>query len=124
MRRLRRVARLAWAAPASLLGLLVAPFFARRYTAAGVLVCEGATWPRRLGFRHRAITLGHVVLCIDRVDEALLRHELVHVRQFERLGALLIPAYGLASLSAWWSGLDAYWDNVFEREARGITSAS
>ena len=70
------------------------------------------------------MTLGHVVLCIDEADDALLRHELVHVRQYERLGALLIPAYALASVRAWWRGLDAYRDNRFEREARDLTSAS
>ena len=89
-----------------------------------MLVCEGATWPRKLGFRYRALTLGHVVLCIDEVDEVLLRHELVHVRQYERWGPLMVPAYALASLRAWWRGLDAYWDNSFEREARDVTSAS
>ncbi len=87
-------------------------------------MCEGAAWPRRVGFRHRAITLGHVVLCVNSVDEMLLRHELVHVRQYERLGLLLIPVYGLASLRAWLRGHDAYRDNEFEQEARRATSAS
>ncbi|HYZ47019.1 MAG TPA: hypothetical protein VE712_05070 [Actinomycetota bacterium] len=70
------------------------------------------------------MTLGHVVLCIDRVDDALLRHELVHVRQFERWGPFMIPAYGLSSLAALLRGRDAYWDNSFEEEARRATSAS
>jgi hypothetical protein len=110
-----------WAGPASLLGLALAPAFARRYVHAGVLVCEGASWPRRLGFRHRAMTLGHVVLCIDEVDAMLLEHELVHVRQYERLGPLFIPAYGLASLIAVLRGGDAYRDNSFEVEAHRVS---
>ena len=91
---------------------------------AGVLVCEGAGWPRRAGFRYRAMTLGHVVLCVDRVDDNLLRHEIVHVHQYERLGPLMIPAYALSSLRALLAGRDAYWDNRFEQEARRATSAS
>jgi hypothetical protein len=83
-----------------------------------VLVCEGAAWPRRLGFRHRAMTLGHVVLSIDAVDDELLAHELVHVAQYERLGPLFLPAYAAASLLALARGGDAYRDNAFEVEAR------
>jgi hypothetical protein len=101
-----------------LLGLALAPAFARRYVHAGVLVCEGAAWPRRIGFRYRAMTLGHVVLCVDEIDAALLAHELVHVRQYERLGPLFIPAYGIASLAAALRGGDIYRDNAFEVEAR------
>ena len=107
-----------WASPATAAGLLLAPFFARRHLGAGVLVCEGARWPRRLGFRHRAVTLGHVVLCVDDVDEALLGHELVHVAQYERLGPLFVVAYGLASALARARGGDAYRDNRFEVAAR------
>ncbi|CAN5508444.1 hypothetical protein BH24ACT26_BH24ACT26_13010 [soil metagenome] len=118
MTRERRLLRITWASPASLLGLLLAPFFARRSVACGVILCEGATWPRRIGFRHRAMTLGHVVLCIDEADDALLAHELAHVAQYERLGPLFLPAYGLASLAALARGLDAYRDNAFEIAAR------
>jgi hypothetical protein len=87
-------------------------------------VCEGASWPRRAGFRHRAMTLGHVVLCIDVADDTLLRHELVHVRQYEKLGPLFVPAYLAASLLAVLRGGNAYSDNAFEVEARRATSAS
>ena len=111
--------RLAWAAPASLLGLLLAPFFARRRLARGVLVCERASWPRKLGWRYRAITFGHVVLCVDDVDDATMDHELAHVRQYERWGILLWPAYALASVWAKVQGGHGYWDNHFERQARG-----
>lgn len=82
-------------------------------------MCEGASWPRRLGWRYRAITFGHVVLCVDDIDERLLEHELVHVRQYERWGVLLWPAYAVASVSAKLRGGNAYSDNHFERQARG-----
>ena len=85
----------------------------------GILLCEGASWPRRLGWRYRAIALGHVVLSVDALDDAVLEHELVHVRQYERWGVLLWPAYGFASLWAKLRGGRAYWDNHFERQARG-----
>ena len=81
-------------------------------------MCEGAAWPRRLGWRYRAITFGHVVLSVDELDAETLAHELVHVRQYERWGPLLWPAYALSSLWERIHGRDAYWDNHFEREAR------
>lgn len=107
-----------WAAPASLTGLLLSPFFRARYVTRGIVLCEGAAWPRRLGWRFRAITFGHVVLSVDELDETTLEHELVHVRQYERWGLLLWPAYAGASLLAKLRGGAAYWDNHFERQAR------
>jgi hypothetical protein len=108
-----------WAAPGSLIGLLLAPFFKRRRVVRGVLLCEGASWPRRLGWRYRAITFGHVVLSVDRLDEATLRHELVHVSQYERWGPFFLPAYLGASLWCLVRGRHHYRDNPFERNARG-----
>lgn len=113
-----RALKILWASPASLIGVLLAPFFASRRVFSGVLLCEGAAWPGRLGWRYRAITFGHVVLCVDELDDALLAHELVHVRQYERLGALFMPAYLWASASAWQRGGHYYRDNRYEIEAR------
>jgi hypothetical protein len=113
-----RVLRLAWAAPASLVGLVLSPFFAGRSVSGGVLVCEGATWPRKLGWRYRAITFGHVVLCVDSIDPETMAHERAHVRQYERWGIFLWPAYLVSSLWARIRGRSAYWDNHFERQAR------
>jgi hypothetical protein len=101
-----------------LLGLLLAPLFGRRRIESGVLLCEGATWPRRFGWRYRAIALGHVVLCVDEIDEPTMRHELVHVRQQERWGPLYIPAYLLASAWAIVRRRHHYRDNAFEIDAR------
>jgi hypothetical protein len=115
---LNRVLKLLWAGPASLIGALFAPFFVSRRVSSGVLLCEGASWPTRLGWRYRAITFGHVVLCVDELDDDLLAHELVHVRQYERLGALFMPAYLWASATAWLHGGHHYLDNRYEIEAR------
>ena len=113
-----RVAHFLWAGPASLLGALLAPFFRSRRITRGVLLCEGADWPRRLRWPFRAMTLGQVVLSRDALDDDTLRHELVHVRQFEALGVLFLPAYLLASAWAVIRGRHFYRDNYFETEAR------
>ena len=110
--------RVLWAAPASLVGLLLAPFFERRSVTRGVVLCEGARWPRRLGWRYRAITLGHVVLSVDELDRDTMDHELVHVRQFESWGPLMLPAYAVAALWMKLKGKHYYRDNPFEVAAR------
>ncbi|HVM35745.1 MAG TPA: hypothetical protein VM784_10410 [Actinomycetota bacterium] len=109
-----------WAAPMSALGLWLAPFFRRRSVVRGILLCEGAGWPRRLGWRYRAITFGHVVLAVDELDEETLRHELAHVRQCERWGPLFIPMYLGASVAAVAAGRHPYRDNTFEVAARRV----
>lgn len=111
-----------WAAPASLLGLFLAPFFRRRSVTRGVLLCEGARWPRRLGWRYRAIAFGHVVLSVDELDQDTLDHELAHVAQYERWGLFLMPAYLIASVWARARGRHHYRDNHFEIAARRITA--
>lgn len=83
-------------------------------------MCEGASWPRKLGWRYRAISLGHVVLAVDELDDATFRHELVHVGQFEKWGPALLLAYPTASLLARLRGGHHYRDNRFELEANGI----
>lgn len=65
-----------------------------------------------------AMTLGHVVLGTNLAAlDATRRHELVHVRQYERWGPLFIPAYLLASIVLFVRGKDPYRDNPFERQA-------
>lgn len=74
------------------------------------------------GWRIRALTLGHVVLARDRETLASTRaHERQHVRQYERWGVALLPAYLLAGLAARLSGGDPYRDGAFERAARGAS---
>ena len=94
--------------------------FDRRRLHHGLLIAEGARWPRRLGWSYRAITFGHVILDVETLEEATLRHELVHVGQYERWGPLLLLAYPLAALSVWARGGHAYRDNPFERAARRL----
>jgi hypothetical protein len=118
MSRVARLARYLWAAPASLVGLVLAPFFDRRRIENGILLCEGARWPRRLGWRFSAITFGHVVLSTVPADEDLMEHEAVHVGQYERWGVFLLPAYLVASIWVRLRGRRAYWDNPFEKAAR------
>lgn len=97
MRTLGRLARYAWAGPNTCLGVLAGLLSLMRPRARdGVLVFEG----RPRGFlwaltrmKRRAITLGHAVVTADPFEGRLRRHELVHVRQYERLGPAYIPAY-------------------------------
>jgi hypothetical protein len=65
-----------------------------------------------------AFTLGHTILGQSDASLDIARaHETVHVRQFERWGPLMGPAYLLASLALWLAGRRPYRDNPFEREA-------
>ena len=71
-----------------------------------------------LGKGAMALTLGHMVL--GQTDAALdisRQHELVHVRQFERWGPLMGPAYLGCSLVLWLMRRRPYHDNPFERQA-------
>lgn len=112
-----------WAAPCSATGLLLAVLLClaggtpRRV--AGVLEVGLHRTPRRRRLPFQAITLGHVILGTDLVTLAAVRdHELVHVRQYERWGALFFAAYPAASLYQALRGRRPYWDNPFEVEAR------
>lgn len=129
MKRGALVCGVLWALPYTLAGLLIG----------GVGVCTGGGVRRNgraiefhgggvrwfvthlpLGDATLAITLGHVVLgqslaALDLAHD----HEMVHVRQFERWGPFMGPAYLLASLGQWLVGRRAYRDNPFEREAYG-----
>ena len=115
-----RALRLLWAAPNSIVGLLLSPFFRRRRFVQGILLCEGAEWPRKLRWRYRAITFGHVVLAVEELDDHTLRHEIAHVRQYERWGPLYGPAYVGSSLRAMARRGHYYRDNDFEIAARRI----
>ncbi len=65
-----------------------------------------------------AVTFGHAVLGRSRSHlDASRRHELVHVRQYERWGPLFVPAYVLVWVLLWVGGKNPYLDNPFERQA-------
>ena len=120
-----------WAAPNTLLGLSLATVAlcsgGRAQTERGVLEVHGGFARfflcRCLFVKASALCLGHVILgqdreCLDRARD----HEHVHVRQYERWGPFMLPAYFLSSFLAWRRGGDYYLDNRFEREAYGQSS--
>jgi hypothetical protein len=108
-----------WASPGTLIGLLLGlTTRTRPARREGVLVFESsrgfAALHRRMGFR--AITLGHVMIVNGPLSPQLWMHELVHVRQWEVLGPLMLVAYPLASIAG-------YRRNPFEVWARRRTGA-
>ena len=121
---LGRIARYTWASPASFVGLALAvPMLLRGASTrirAGVLEVafeKPSARPRRIRFD--AITFGHVVLgrSMRALDE-LQSHELVHVRQYEHWGILLLFAYPVSRLVQALRGKDPYSSNHFEMQAR------
>jgi hypothetical protein len=128
MAMLAAVLRYVWASPATAIGLMLALVAwaggARVRRAHGVLEVYGGRLGRCIActpaLRFCAITFGHVVLGTDeRTLERCRAHERVHVRQYERWGPLFFPLYLGSSLWQALRGRDAYFDNRFEREARG-----
>jgi hypothetical protein len=123
-----KAAKLLWASPCSVVGVLLA--------AVPVALGGRATWRRgalEVTYRQsmascgklaralpfRGIVFGHVILAVT--DEELRRigpHERVHVAQYERWGPLFFPAYVLSSLSQLLRGRSPYWYNHFEVQAR------
>ena len=113
-----------WALPVTLGGVTLAA--AARLTGGGIRVRSGVLCATggllngllrggRLRHGGAALTLGHVILARD--EACLARsfaHELIHVRQFERWGLLLLPAYW--AVAAWlrFRGRDPYLDHPFE----------
>jgi hypothetical protein len=126
MPRMIRTLAYLWASPYTLLGLaigLIGLATGGQARIRGPVLqfhSGGVQWliQRLLGWDILAITLGHTVLgqTADALDLSH-EHELVHVRQFERWGPLMGPAYLLCSLVLWLRGGRAYRDNPFEREA-------
>jgi len=120
-----------WASPYTLLGLAIGLLGlctgGRCRRRSGVVEFYGGavTWlVRRLpgGQFTMAITLGHTILGqSDASLDVAREHELVHVRQFERWGPLMGPAYLGCSLALWLVGRRPYRDNPFERQAYGET---
>lgn len=71
-----------------------------------------------------AITIGRHIVAWRELSPAELAHEVEHVRQWRRHGALFAVRYGLASLRAVRTGGHWYRDNRFEREARDAGQGS
>jgi hypothetical protein len=122
-----RLLALLWASPYTLLGLVIGIIglcTGGRARLGGRVIefyGSGVKWfLQRFWFVEgaMALTLGHTIL--GQTDAALdisRDHEMVHVRQFERWGPLMGPAYLGCSLVLWLTGRRAYRDNPFERQA-------
>jgi hypothetical protein len=129
-----QAARFVWASPYTILGLVIGGIGLctgghARIRGRTVEFYGGATkwFVRRLphGASTRGFTLGHAILGQTAEGLDLARpHELVHVRQFERWGLFMGPAYVLSSIVLWIAGRDWYRDNPFEREAYNQKSQS
>jgi hypothetical protein len=65
-----------------------------------------------------AITIGRDIFSWRALTNAELAHELEHVRQWRRHGALLAVRYLADSWRSWRAGTGWYAGNRFEREAR------
>jgi hypothetical protein len=114
-----QLAATAWSAPLTLIGLAVAGISGatlRWDPTRRCLLATGVRGPSRAALRFvgaGANAIGQVVLCrTDDPSAALLDHEAVHVRQAERLGPLLVPAY------LWLNAIHGYRDHPLERAAR------
>jgi hypothetical protein len=124
----------AWAAPCSLVGLLLTLVAllsgATARVDGGTLEVAGGRFGPRItrlprGLRFSAITFGHVILGVSHASLAIHRaHEHVHVRQYERWGVLFFPLYCGSSLAQLLRGRNPYLDNHFEREARFAVSST
>lgn len=131
MQKLLTMLGMIWASPYTLLGLMIGLLGLctggrARIRGRAIEFYGGAvTWlVRHLpgGELTLAFTLGHTICGQTAASlDIARRHEMVHVRQFERWGPLMGPAYLLSSLVLWLAGRRAYYDNPFEREAYGET---
>lgn len=65
---------------------------------------------------YSAITLGHVIVAAREPSDAIWRHELRHVRQFERIGCAFLPLYLL------WYARRGYLMHPLERDASRPTN--
>jgi hypothetical protein len=121
-----RVLRYAWAAPTTLVGLIVGALTlasgGRVQVRRGALEFHGgfSRWfleTRVVGAS--AMCLGHAIIGRDRrCLDSSRDHEQAHVRQVETWGGAFIPVYLLASVWAWARGRHYYLDNCFEVDAR------
>ncbi len=130
----RQLIKLIWAAPCSLIGLVLAALplalGGRAIWSAGALEVIwrptlASCGPIAQQLRFRGIVFGHVILAVTAEElERIGPHERIHVQQYERWGPLFFVAYGLSSLWQLLQGRDPYWDNHFEIQAREQSTSS
>lgn len=123
-----RWVKVAWAAPCSIVGLLLGGWVVLLGGSAGRIEgtlefayrqshAQCGRYSRKLPYR--AITFGHVIVAVTEAELGRCRrHERVHVKQYERWGPFFFVAY--AASSAWQliNRRRPYWDNYFEVQAR------
>jgi hypothetical protein len=124
---LLNLAKYIWALPNSILGailgLAVLCLGGRARFLLGALEFYGGLLERLIKkapavFRFEAVTLGHVIIGINKAQlESGRDHEHVHIRQYERWGPFFLPAYVFSSLWQIARRRHSYRDNIFEREA-------
>jgi hypothetical protein len=127
----QNIAKIAWASPCSLLGIvLAAPLGlagARARLSSGTIevflrinVASCGRLERALPYR--AITFGHVIIAVTGEEiEQLRSHERAHVKQYERWGIAFFIAYAVSGAWQVLKGRSPYWDNHFEVEARACS---
>ena len=71
-----------------------------------------------------AITIGRDILAWRPLTDRELRHELAHVRQWRRHGAVLPLLYAAAAWRSWRGGTGPYRGNRFEVEARAAEASA
>ncbi len=123
MKRLLQILRYAWAAPCTVVGLLLALLALLSGGAArirsGAIEVAFFRDERKSRISFGAITLGHVILGRSRqMLKELRSHEQEHVKQYERWGLLFFLAYPASSLYQLLRGRDPYWFNHFEVQCR------
>ena len=92
----------------------------------GRLLCEAiviedprlARYLDHVPLRPAAQTLGRFVFARGPLPDAVVRHELEHVRQWSRYGPFFRALYGASSILAVLAAGDRYRDNQFEMAAR------
>jgi hypothetical protein len=140
MKRVKFLLGVAWASPVTLVILLfyVLPFVALGWykylgfmDLAGVFVLSDTApqfiksrWKRWGGFgMGNVVVLRQIPDLTTRASQALLTHEMTHVRQTMILGVFMPLMYGLCMLfgkvlQKTIGRYDAYYDNIFELHAR------
>jgi hypothetical protein len=117
-----RVLKMLWTLPNTLVGLVLGflSFTWPRWDKRRALVFESDRGFRKLHSKKNyvAITLGNAIVTNPDPDEETMRHELVHVRQYETWGPLFALAYAFFWIKLSLEGKNPYRDNPFERGAR------
>jgi hypothetical protein len=123
-----KVAKLLWAFPCSLVGLVFsAILLALNGSAQWVAGALEVTYRPRLAqcgkfaikLPFRGIVFGNVILAVTQEElSSIGPHERVHVEQYESWGPLFFLAYPASSLWQFIRGRSPYWYNYFEVQAR------